>query len=318
MIPIPIVIDTDNSLGELGSEVDDAFALAAAVGDPAVDLLGVTTVFGNTDAVSVADLTRDLFDGLGLPDMPIHTGAAHPMKRALRSVIRDVPDSADAVEALSTYIAERPGELVLIAIGPLTNVARLIRARPDAARQLREIVVMGGSFLRTTWRGDFPGEFNFWNDPDAVATVLESGVPLRLLGLDVTEQVRLTHADAEALTALDGPLGRLGGFATPWIEATAARRPRDPIAAQSCAMHDPLAVAAVGHPGMFEWVDAHVRIETESELTRGVIVADLLMRRDPPAANARIAVGVRTEEAKQWLNSSLRAAAVHADAPRKA
>jgi purine nucleosidase len=318
MTSTPIVIDTDNSLGELGSEVDDAFALGAALGESALEVMAVTTVFGNTDVASATALTRELLDGLGAVDLPVHRGAARPVRRPLRAGLPDSADSSDAVSALARLARQRPGELVLVAIGPLTNVARLLENEPDAARQLREIVVMGGAYLRTTGRADLPGEFNFWNDPDAVATVFASGVPLRLVGLDVTEQVRLNRAEAAELEARGGPLGRLGRYATRWIEATAARRPGDPLAATGCAMHDALAVAAVVHPELFDWAPAQVRIETESELTRAVVVADLLLRADPPHPNARIAVGVRADDAKNWLNTSLRSAAAALDAHGKA
>jgi len=310
---IPVVVDTDNSLGELGSEVDDAFALCAALGEPGLDVVAATTVFGNTDLVTATRLTRELLDGLGAGDVPVHAGSAAPLRRPARA--GTAPDAADAsregdaTAALGRLIRDRPDELVIVAIGPLTNIARLVADDPDAASAVREVVVMGGSYLRTTGRSDLPGEFNFWNDPDAVAAVLRAGVPLRLVGLDVTEQVRLTRAEAQQLEAEGGPLGRLGSYALAWIDATARRRPRDPLAADSCAMHDALALAAVVHPELFDWVSAHVLVETESEVTRGVVVADLGTRVDPPPPNAQIAVGVRVDAVKNWLASSLHRAA---------
>lgn len=304
----PVVIDTDNSLGELSSEVDDAFALSAALGEPRLLPVGVTTVFGNTDVKSATRLTRELLDGLGAPELPLHPGAARPVRRPPRDGFPSAPDSPDAVASFARLARAHPGELVLVAIGPLTNVARFVESEPDAAQLLREIVVMGGTYTRTTRRSDYPGEFNFWHDPDAAATVFAAGIPLRLIGLDVTEQVRLSRSDAAALAALGGPLERLGRYATAWIDATAARRPRDPIAAESCAMHDALALAAVAHPELFEWANASVHIETESELTRGVVVADFLTRANAPHPNARIAVDVRVDDAKNWLMASLRQA----------
>jgi purine nucleosidase len=306
-IRIPVVIDTDNSFGISGAEVDDAFALAAALALPALDVLAVTTVHGNAGIDDVTAATRMLMRDLGRPEMRVEQGAGRPLRRPLRDRIPDTAhdDGDAALDALASAVRSRPGEVVVIALGPLTNIARLLTREPDIAGMVKEIVAMGGVFSGTTGRLDLPGEFNIWVDPDAAAVVLASGAPLRMVGLDVTERVRLTSDMARALAAEDGVIGRLGRHALEWISVVGHRRPHDPRAQGSCAMHDAMAVAAVVRPDLMDWHDARLEVETESDLTRGVIVADLGLTARPPTPNARIALDIRAEEGIRWLSDLL-------------
>lgn len=302
---IPVVIDTDNSLGMPDSEVDDAFAIAAAVATEQLELLCLTTVHGNAGLTETTHATRDLLHRLGRDDITVAAGSGRPLVRALRKSIPDAPDDDAALDALSAAIRSRPGEIIVITLGPLTNLAKLFTREPDLAGLVGEIVGMGGTYLRTTGRLDLPGEFNMWLDPEAAAAVFASGAPIRMVGLDVTEQVRLTQEDAAALIAAGGVAAHLGDHAAQWISAVARRRPADPRAQTSCGMHDAMAIAAVAHPDFFEWRHARLEVETSSDLTRGVVVADLRLTADPPAPNARIAVDVRETAAIDWLLQTL-------------
>jgi purine nucleosidase len=138
-----------------------------------------------------------------------------------------------------------------------------------------------------------PGEFNFWVDPDAASIVLRSGAPLRLVGLDVTRKVRLTRDHTARLAASGGGFGRYAAeCADQWIDHLARTVPGDDRERDSCALHDPLAVATVTRPDLVQWRPAHVTVETGSDRCRGLAVADLLTTSDPPEPNAEIAVGV--------------------------
>lgn len=276
--PLRIILDTDLAMGAPGSDIDDGFALALALAEPGITVDVVTTVGGNSDVVTSTRLTRELLTVLGRSDVPVVEGAPAGTEDAAREIVRRV--------------RAEPGELTIVAIGPLTNVAAAIALDPEVARDVREIVVMGGVYLEQTNVAAMPGEYNFWCDPDAAQAVMESGAPLRLVGLDVTRRVRLTRADANELAG-GGEFGRIAAAATHgWIDFQERVKPHEELEQGSCALHDPLAVAVVAHPDLVTWADAQVAVETEGRFTRGVAVADLLMWENPPTPNCRIAVAV--------------------------
>jgi purine nucleosidase len=296
-----IVLDTDLAMGAPGSDIDDGFALALAVADPGLRLELVTTVGGNTDVVTATRLTRELLRTLGAPEVRVVQGAAGPLDPRLRRPERDVvvtdPDGAPpgtyAAAELARRVVAEPGQLTVVAVGPLTNVALALLLEPAMAAAVREIVVMGGVFLEHTNVGSMAGEFNFWSDPLAVAVVLASGAPLRFVGLDVTRKVRLSRADAARLAGSVGEFARLAAeSAEAWISYQERVKPREEQEHGSCALHDPLAVAVVRHPELVTWRPARVAVETSSVVTRGVAVADLLMWEDPPEPNCQVAVDV--------------------------
>lgn len=301
-----VILDTDLGMGSPGSDIDDGFALALALAEPDLAVELVTTVNGNADVDTATRLTLALLDRLGRSDVPVCRGAASPLLRQgprPRAAARVHPPGTDetgrrlshaAVHIVERVMAE-PGELTVVAIGPLTNVALALALEPRLATAVAEIVVMGGVFLEQTNTSMLPGEFNFWVDPEAAAMVLASGALLRLVGLDVTRKVRLTRDNAAAL-AEGNDAGEFAGFAAActqeWITVNAAANPADPRERDSCALHDPLAVAIVNHPELVTWRPAFVTVETASERTRGVAVADLLMGQAAPPANCQIATAV--------------------------
>ncbi|TDE59710.1 nucleoside hydrolase [Nonomuraea mesophila] len=275
--PVRIILDTDLAMGAPGADVDDGFALALALADPGLHVEMVTTVGGNGDVVSSTRLTRELLGVLGRGDVP---------------VVRGAPADAGAAGEIARRVLAEPGRLTVVAIGPLTNVARALAIAPGVARAVREIVVMGGVFLEQTNVAAMPGEYNFWCDPEAAQAVCESGARLRFVGLDVTRRVRLSREDARAL-ASGGEFGRIAArHAEAWIDHQERVKPREEIEQGSCALHDPLAVAVVTRPDLVTWSEAHVAVETAGRVTRGVAVADLLMWENPPEPNCRIATAV--------------------------
>ena len=295
-----IILDTDLAMGAPGSDIDDGFALALALADPALSVELVTTVGGNSDVDTSTRLTLDLLEVLRRSDVPVVRGADRPLNPALWHPDRGHPTAARpaepvaAAEIVARVMAE-PGQLTLVAIGPLTNLALALMLEPRIARAAREIVVMGGVYLEHTNVGSMPGEYNFWCDPDAAQVVLESGAALRLVGLEVTRQVRLDRRDCARMAAA-GEFGRLAATHTEaWIAFQERVKPREEIEQGSCALHDPLAVAVVPRPDLVTWQEAHVAVETAGRVTRGVAVADLLMWEDPPPPNCRIATSVDAE-----------------------
>jgi len=295
-----IILDTDLSMGAPGSDIDDGFALALAVADPTLELELVTTVGGNSDVVTSTRLSVELLSVLGRPDIPVVRGAAWPLDPRWRRpdqevALEDAGDRSGALEMAARILAE-PGQLTVVAIGPLTNVALALLLDPRVAQAVREIVVMGGVYLEQTNVGWMPGEYNFWCDPSAADVLLHSGAPLRLVGLDVTRRVRLSRDEARRMAKDGGRFATLAGQATEgWIDFQNRTKPHEELEHDSCALHDALAVAVVRHPELVTWRRAHVAVETTSPVTRGVAVADLLMWEHPPEPNCQIATAVNPE-----------------------
>jgi purine nucleosidase len=300
-----IIIDTDLAMGEPGSDVDDGFALALALSLPEQTVELVTTVVGNTDVDTATLLAVDLLERLGRSDIPVVRGARAPLLRPMheypaaervRSARERLADrrpatAGRAATAIADHIMANPGQITLVAIGPLTNVALALALEPEVAANVREIIVMGGAFFRGTNTLAMPGEFNIWVDPEAAAMVLGSGAPLRFVGLDVTLQVQLTRADADRLRDSGGLFtGFAGECAHAWIDFLQQTNPTDEI--DSCPLHDPLAVAVASRPELVVWEPAYVAVEPMAVVTRGVTVVDLLAAATAPQANCMVATAV--------------------------
>jgi purine nucleosidase len=296
-----ILLDTDLAMGAPGSDIDDGFALALALADPEITVELVTTVGGNSDVDTSTRLSEELLARLGRSDLPVLRGAGAPIdprwRRPASNGGREAATSGEreqhAAEALVDRVMAEPGALTIVAIGPLTNIALAVLLEPRVAEAVDEIVVMGGVYFKHTNVAGMPGEYNFWCDPAAADVVLASGAPLRLVGLDVTEQVRLTRADTAAMAATGKDFALFAAeSANGWISYQQQVKVNDEREHDSCALHDPLAVAVVTHPELVTWKPAHVAVETTSMVTRGVAIADLLLWEDPPPANAQVAAAV--------------------------
>jgi purine nucleosidase len=200
------------------------------------------------------------------------------------------------VEAIPQYARARPGDITLVAIGPLTNVARAAERDPEGLRHLREIVVMGGAF-RCPGNITPVAEFNIFADPEAAQTVLDLGVPLRFVPLDVTERVMVCPGD---LSRSRPEAGRLATFLEELL-AHIFDFYTQRIGYPACHLHDPLAVAAVIQPHLLGFRDAFVAVETIGEVTRGMTVADLRERLVSPAPNCAFAEAVDPEAAREFV-----------------
>jgi purine nucleosidase len=299
-----LILDTDLAMGAPGSDVDDGFALALALDLPDQQVELITTVNGNTDVDTSTLLTLDLLERLGRRDIPVVKGARSPLLQPVhdhpaRNQVAGVrerlaalsPSPGRAATAIVDHVMANPGEITLVAIGPLTNVAVALALEPALTSAVKEIVVMGGVFLRTTQQLSMPGEFNIWVDPEAAAIVLNSGAPIRFIGLDVTLDVQLSRGDADRLQDTGRPFASYAGrCAHAWIDYLGSAYPGQHLL--SAPMHDALAVAVISEPNLVTWRPALVRVETASRLTRGVTVADLLTEHNSAEPNCRIATEV--------------------------
>lgn len=246
-----VVLDTD-----IGSDVDDALALAMLLGSPEVELLGVTTVYGDVDVR--AQIARRLARLAGHDHLVVVPGAERPLSgdeawwagfegRLYSSLDQEVfVEDMSAAEFLVETVAARPGQVDVIAIGPLTNIAEAIRTDPAFVRSLRHLYVMGGRF-------DAPeAEHNFRSDPIAAAEVFALGVPATVVGLEITTQARIDPTHLARIGAA-GALGRqLEAEVRQWWDFT-RKRWNHP--------HDPLAVLAMVRPDLMTVDAVRVRVE---------------------------------------------------------
>ena len=245
--PRALLIDTDPG-------VDDAVAVLMALAAPGVDLFGLTAVGGN---VPLARATRNglaLLQAAGRSDVPVARGAAKPLRGRFRPSVafhgpgglsvrlpnpaaRPVADHA--AEFMAGQLAARPGEITIVALGPLTNLARMLQGHPSALGLARRVVVMGGA-VGTTGNVTSRAEFNFHSDPDAAAAVMSSGIPVTVADLAACRQVAIGRGQALEATS-DEPLGRLAlRVVQNWFR-------RDP-SRQRFEFYDPLAVAMAMDP----------------------------------------------------------------------
>jgi purine nucleosidase len=258
---IPIIFDTD-----IGDDIDDALALALALQSPELDVRAVTTVIDDTES-----RTRLAWKELGLygrRDVALGTGASEPLldprhtSRARQfEVLRpeDIAPSAArrrAADLIVEGLLASPEKLTLVPVGPLTNIALALKLEPRIKEKIERIVLMGGAFdlLRS--------EYNIQRDRAAAQIVFSSGVPITVVGLDVTTRCKLEGSDLDRLRSAQNPasqfLVRLIGL---WQNENAERYP---------TLHDPLAVAVTFLPALIEAQAGRVQVETSSPLTNGM------------------------------------------------
>ena len=306
-----ILIDTDPG-------VDDALAILLAMRSPELYVEAITTVCGN---ISVTQATQNLLTILGVLDLDefplIAQGEAEPLVKSLVmathvhgddglgnvSQLRNTDNnliyppantpisSESGVDLMLEMASHYPDELVLVALGPLTNIAKAIRKDASKMQRLQRIVVMGGVFeeygnVTTT------AEFNIFVDPHAAHEVFEFDVPVHIVPLDATHQVILTGERLHA--EVDKRDSKISNFLKDSTQACMEFY-RQHVGFWGFHIHDALPMGMLTHPGYFESVDAYVQVETEGILTNGVTVADLRPERQPSNPNARACIKVTAE-----------------------
>ena len=283
MTPKPVLIDTDPGL-------DDALALILALRSRTLDVRAITVVAGNVGLSACTANALRILDVLGpRPAPPVFEGCAGPLSprvaRAehvhgsdgLGGTSQAYPVGArhvrpgHAADAIAELARRYRNELTVIALGPLTNLATALKRDPQAMAGIRELVVMGGS-VGGRGNATASAEFNFYSDPQAARAVVRSGLNVTMVGLDVTERARLPRARFERRLAAmpDGRLRSfLGDIAAPYFDFCRKERGLD-----SCALHDPLAVAVAINSGCVRLERFCCDVVTTQGLTRGSVLAD--------------------------------------------
>jgi len=288
--PFRVIIDTDPG-------VDDALALLLAMRSPELKIEAITPVAGNVPLELTLPNALRMVEIAGRTDIPVAAGAKAPLMRRLVSAayahgenglggavfpepkIKQVAEPA--AEFIRHIVRKYPNEVTLITIGPLTNVATALNADPELAGMIKNLVMMGGSLSG----GNITpaAEFNIYVDPEAARIVFQSGIPITMVGLDVTRKTALTETHVQKLESGQNPVSQ----AAAKIARNAIAHNRQQGFAVHPHMHDSLAVAAFLDPSLLKFEDYYVDVETAGELTAGEtvgyspIAGDL--RRNPAA-----------------------------------
>jgi purine nucleosidase len=296
-MPRKILIDCDPGH-------DDAIAIVLAHGNPDVELVGITTVAGNQTLDKVTRNARIIATVCGMTGVPIAAGADHPLVKELRTAPGihgesglDGPtlpeptvglDPRHAVDFLiETIMASEPGEITLVPMAPLTNIALAVRKCPEIVDRVAGVVLMGGGYAIGNVTAT--AEFNIFVDPEAAAVVFSAGWPITQVGLDLTHQALATP---EVITRIDRIGTTVSTFVTDILRTFAANY-RTESGFSAPPVHDPCAVAAVIDPAVFTTRSARVDLELTGTHTTGTTVTEFRQRDQPH--NVQVAITLDVE-----------------------
>ncbi len=274
-----VIIDTDPGQ-------DDAVAILLALASPELEVLGITAVAGNVPLPLTQKNARIVCELAGRTDIPVFAGCEAPLKRQLVTAEHvhgktgldgiDLPDprmplqQTNAVDFIVDTLRTQPsGSVTLCPLGPLTNIAAAFQRAPDVAGRVQRIVLMGGAYFEV---GNITpaAEFNIFVDPEAAETVFGSGVGLVVMPLDVTHKALVTRPRIEAFRSLGTKVGHAVAAWTDFFE----RFDKEKYGSEGAPLHDPAVIAYLLEPELFAGRRINVEIETRSDLTRGMTVAD--------------------------------------------
>jgi len=291
---IPLILDCDPGH-------DDALAMLVALARPELELLAVTTVAGNAGLEATTRNALRVLTLVDRLDIPVAAGASRPLMRDLHVAANvhgasglagaDLPEPAfearpeGAVELIRSILEAAPEPVTIAAVGPLTNIALLVRTHPELLRRIAGIRIMGGAI--TEGNTTASAEFNIWQDPEAARIVLDCGRPITLMTLDITHQALFTAADVERLDGLGTRIGAIFADLLRYFSRFHAER----YGWDGSPIHDAVTVAHLAVPDLVRTAAYRVDVETTSELTRGRTVVDLhALTGKPPNVDVGIAI----------------------------
>jgi inosine-uridine nucleoside N-ribohydrolase len=305
--PLPILLDCDPGH-------DDMVAILLALASPQLEVRGITTVGGNA---TLEHTTENALRTLALanrPDIPVAAGAAHPLNGPLKTAphvhgesglegpplppARSEPVAEDAVAFMVGQLEAASEAVTLVPTGPLTNVGLLLRERPDLMPRIGHICLMGGA----AGEGNITpsAEFNIWADPEAADIVFRSGLPVTMIGLDVTHRAILWDAERRSMADEGGETSKTVAGLLGFFQEFHKRV----YGWDGGPIHDAVAVAHVAYPGLVTTTRANVVIELEGAHTRGRTVVDLrhVTGREP---NADVGVDIDRERFVSILRTAI-------------
>lgn len=302
-----VIIDVDTG-------IDDALALILALNSKKLDVRGLTTVSGNIPVELATENTLKVLSLLKRDDIQVYEGYKKPMSReiifkdsvhgenGLAGQLKDIEtkekNTKHAVDFIIDEVNRYPGEISLIMLAPLTNLAMTFEKAPEIKNKIKELYIMGGA---VDGRGNMSpvAEFNFYIDPESAHKVLHSGVPIKLIGLDVTRKAQLLEEDLYNVKNKSDLTQFVQNVSRYYIEKYSAGK-----AVRSCALHDPLAVGVAIDEDIVVMKDYYVDVEFSSRLCDGQSVCDFNNRygKEP---NVKVALELNKDKFMQMFLESI-------------
>lgn len=300
MIKQKIIIDVDTG-------IDDALAIIYALQSPELEIVGFTTCFGNHFVEKTTSNTLRVLELLNKTEIPVIAGASRPLLRpnlkklpiaihgfdgpgnVLSSFSKVNPLNGSAHEFMIEQIEKHPGEITIVMLGPLTNLALAIQQKPDIVKQVKHVAVMGGA-VRCSGNITSEAEANIYSDPESAQIVLQSGLPLTLVGLDVTMNTLLPREQVKQWRMKGTKVGLfLADITEFYMDAYMKLYP----SIKGCALHDPLVVGIMIDSTFVRTVPMFVSVVTDDGEKVGKTVEE--KRPDTSQSSVRVCVGVESE-----------------------
>ncbi len=299
MPPKRILFDTDPG-------IDDALAILLALASPELAVEGVSVVHGNCSVEQALANALGVLELAGATSVPVARGFSLPLVQpsllapethgssglgyARLPVPTIKPAAQHSVDFLIDKITSAPGEITLVCIGPLTNVAIALRKEPHIVQDVKEVVIMGGA-IRHQGNTTPLAEFNVYVDPHASYMVYHSGMPITLVPLDVTYQCALTRADVARLLAIESPITRFVADSTRFYMEYHDQYQK----IEGCIINDPLALALAFAPELCDYEEHYVDVDISGGVSMGKTFADFYRATGKPS-NMKVALGVRARD----------------------
>lgn len=299
---IPIILDTDPG-------VDDTTAIVMSLASEQLELKGIVAVAGNVERHHTANNVRNIVKICGRQDVPVFLGEEKPLVRELVTAshihgengmgsldlpVSDIPFAKESgVDFIYRTACENPGDLRLVTIGPMTDAGRLIEKYPDITGKLHSIVAMGG--VMEVGNVTPAAEYNIYADPEAAKIVFDSGIPIVLVGLDVTVPTVVTRDQNKDFKSIGNPVADLLSDLNTYLMDK-----ESPFNKKGAIMHDPLALSYLLDPSIFELEDYYVDVVCDQGKARGMTLVDKY-RISGKAPNVHVAVKADNEKFIQLL-----------------
>ena len=296
---INVIIDTDPG-------TDDSLALMMALNEPTLNILGLTTIGGNASLAHTTSNALRLLQHLGKSDVPIFKGCARPLQSRFTYAYdyhgptgltvnlppsKAVPKTMRAADYIISQARSLPGNLIILALGPLTNIATAIIKDPRVKDWIKGLVVMGGA-LKVPGNITPHAEFNVYNDPLAADLVVSSGIPLTLVGLDICNQVYISREDLPWPSGLSRSENLARAILNQWFANNSD--------STVYKLFDPMALVALLYPNMLAYKHVEIIVETQNQDRKGEIIANYGI------GKIRVANDVRVIESKEKIRNLLR------------